>query len=1139
MAAQTFESVLREPDNDASLLRLVQLIVTREHTGVTSAVAEQYLHAFCGANSSPVRRRWIGIALAEMIGASIIPGHRLKEMHVEMQCLGAVVLSNTELEETKIVAGIVMRQVLAHGIEYNSFWATDKVKNSSPNFPRDLHLRWMFDFQEFLDALHSLALAKSSNETSIMYPISVVAAEELKWPEDDGCSIALIQANTLTVIMQNSELHNVQFIDIPIDHCRNVRAQPATLYDSQAQSEMPEPWEVVLRLEEKSWTYTLNTSKRAGREIVFLFEHAGDAKEWESCVREQQKARGIVNTPVRHTPRLRKSCSSPIHCSGTPQLDIHDDAMHESAPRVHSASSHSSRARQPLQPTVTCSRRRPDDPSERHEGASQARSTGAAATVADENRPPAGEADNIVDVAQKQRRPKQTQRQHLVNSSAAEISASSSQPFSNGMSGPDAFLNSDVVGCAPKRITYSKGKLPRVSQSAKERVSKQLRGKPDVFDLPQKESGILKTTKAVGSGTASTSGQESQKSRKSEHKTLNTTIATRSQAKRKAANHDDDEFIPKQALPRKANAARKPRSNTGANDKVMRKKARISGPEKSEVSMGKAGLTTAKPTVQISAYSITSELNGVLDPQQTSAKAQKMLSSSSTPLRPARNGSLQESQSSPRAFNVEFKMPVIPMRSPTPNRPKTRLLDALIYPRTPVVVRSRHEDKSLSVILSSPTRSNDLEVAVDWAYYTAPGTEILSSNSKPVPASPNADSTAISGHADRDDMDFEKMTGDMQTAKSDPFQQRRVKQNATSFIRRLTGEDFISGELKTVESAMHSVPIDLLSHGSSDLEIVDLPPKRQPLPQTMPWDRVDKKASRISKSRHQRPAPALSASPYKSNPKTHKQTHGPSDSPEHIHKILTPLQFQASIPLEKEAAKSLWKRNGVSEIGIDQRIKIVGPTEHDSEQSAYASMGRNAVAFTVEIKDSIVTVDQPPIKDAPIVQEVQCFDNPDFNMDGDNTLVNKNVNEESANDPEDTSIRFRSSPPIPGTPSSHSSTSAESEPSTVPRLPSSEAEEAEWKITLNSHQRALHDLLLRTSKRVLRHIVNNETAVTDIVEIFERDGEHVLDSLLQQHDGDYEHVFLDMETKRKDLERKLRSAAKSLSRERKRVHSIA
>jgi hypothetical protein len=157
--------------------------------------------------------------------------------------------------------------------------------------------------------------------------------------------------------------------------------------------------------------------------------------------------------------------------------------------------------------------------------------------------------------------------------------------------------------------------------------------------------------------------------------------------------------------------------------------------------------------------------------------------------------------------------------------------------------------------------------------------------------------------------------------------------------------------------------------------------------------------------------------------------------------------------------------------------------------------------------------------------------NPSHFEDGIN-VPKHDTGDQTACVPEALPDRFRSSP------SSHSSTSAELELLTGPSLPSSQAEEMEWEANLQPHQRALHELLVRISKRVMRHIVDNETAVTDIAQIFARDGEHILNSLLQRHDSDYGIVFSNMVNKKKDLEKELEHAAKHIAIERIRVNAI-
>ena len=105
-------------------------------------------------------------------------------------------------------------------------------------------------------------------------------------------------------------------------------------------------------------------------------------------------------------------------------------------------------------------------------------------------------------------------------------------------------------------------------------------------------------------------------------------------------------------------------------------------------------------------------------------------------------------------------------------------------------------------------------------------------------------------------------------------------------------------------------------------------------------------------------------------------------------------------------------------------------------------------------------------------------------------------------------------------------------------MPTSEAEAEQWEATLQPHQRALHDQLIRVSKRVLRHVVDSETAVTDIADVFASDGEHLLNGILQRQHSDYNELRVEMALKKKALKKELENAVKALAKERQRVAAL-
>jgi hypothetical protein len=122
MACATFGAALKEPESDASNTQLRALITDGNYSDTEFPyVAEDYLRAFYNIASSHVRRRWVGIALARMLDESPEVAKHLQTEKWRLQGLGNIILSTDEREETKIIAGIVIRQALQHGIAFPCF----------------------------------------------------------------------------------------------------------------------------------------------------------------------------------------------------------------------------------------------------------------------------------------------------------------------------------------------------------------------------------------------------------------------------------------------------------------------------------------------------------------------------------------------------------------------------------------------------------------------------------------------------------------------------------------------------------------------------------------------------------------------------------------------------------------------------------------------------------------------------------------------------------------------------------------------------------------------------------------------------------------------------------------------------------
>ncbi|KAF2185137.1 hypothetical protein K469DRAFT_688338 [Zopfia rhizophila CBS 207.26] len=302
MFPQEYEAALAAPDGNASYKRLYELTSSPGPARSASAadVAEKYLHAFCD-NQNPVhKRRWVGIVLHHLIDLSKTAVAHLRTLPKELPRLGHVILQDTEMEETRIVAGIIIRQLLRKGIDFASFWDSGLVPNNAPRFPVESSQKWMEEFQRYLDDLEDIKILKKP-DAGILYAVSVFASDSFKWRDTDAAALqVLFQNHYFTLITPESSVRDVGFIDIPIRHIHSTRIRKSALHDSQARTTEHEPWDIILTLKPGAWTYLVNASERTGREITILFGGAQDAKEAENCIKE---ATGLLP----QTPRMSSS----------------------------------------------------------------------------------------------------------------------------------------------------------------------------------------------------------------------------------------------------------------------------------------------------------------------------------------------------------------------------------------------------------------------------------------------------------------------------------------------------------------------------------------------------------------------------------------------------------------------------------------------------------------------------------------------------------------------------------------------------------------------------------------------------------------------------------------------------------------
>jgi hypothetical protein len=136
-------------------------------------------------------------------------------------------------------------------------------------------------------------------------------------------------------------------------------------------------------------------------------------------------------------------------------------------------------------------------------------------------------------------------------------------------------------------------------------------------------------------------------------------------------------------------------------------------------------------------------------------------------------------------------------------------------------------------------------------------------------------------------------------------------------------------------------------------------------------------------------------------------------------------------------------------------------------------------------------------------------------------------------------IQVHSSPPkVFSSPSSHSSTSAEGEvegevdADTHAFTSKEEAEDREWEESLKPYQRTIGTQLTRISQRLLRHIVDNETAVNDIAQTYMTDAKTLVENVEARQKEHFETSVRDIKQSSADVKRKLEGLAAKIRAER-------
>jgi hypothetical protein len=322
--AEELEAALTAQDSEHR--RLVELY--KHDVGFSGpslpATAALYLSVFCDRSVPAAKRRWVGLLVCKLIRTSgdvvdylksssrqsspsespserSMPGspsqesRSLEDPTTELPKVAHIIIREDELEETRIIAGLIIRQALLQGIPLTHCWPDDKVfMNGVPFFPAGDGLNsvnWMSTFQDYLDLVAQLKLdipaPGPALDPSILYPVSLTTSHGFRWRDLEPLElIALIQDGLMTILIPDHHLHNVGFVDIPLHRISRVGVRKAILHNSQALETEHEPWDVVISLKGYPWTYIFDAADMTGKEIAILFKDHKSAKECEACLME-------------------------------------------------------------------------------------------------------------------------------------------------------------------------------------------------------------------------------------------------------------------------------------------------------------------------------------------------------------------------------------------------------------------------------------------------------------------------------------------------------------------------------------------------------------------------------------------------------------------------------------------------------------------------------------------------------------------------------------------------------------------------------------------------------------------------------------------------------------------------------------
>ena len=230
--------------------------------------------------------------------------------------IGQIIL--TKSEDLKLVAGMVIREMMLTGMQHACFWPTDAISSAIADFPTHDSQHWMEKFQDFLDDLHALRFIENNGDKDpgVLYAFEIVAEDSVHITKETGLIVLLVEGGNLTCVAPPSRTRIAQCFDIPLAHVTNVGVSKSTVRTIRGSQTEYTTAALTLDLRSQSWTYLCNAKEYHSPKFLILCRNLSEAQEVRLMIME---GKGISNSQAANNFGPKISASQTIDISKPPE----------------------------------------------------------------------------------------------------------------------------------------------------------------------------------------------------------------------------------------------------------------------------------------------------------------------------------------------------------------------------------------------------------------------------------------------------------------------------------------------------------------------------------------------------------------------------------------------------------------------------------------------------------------------------------------------------------------------------------------------------------------------------------------------------------------------------------------------------